>query len=57
MQKSDEARGNAEGIQWEISMDSMENGREQHRKLQVTAKGYNSLADTLAPGNVKGKNC
>jgi outer membrane lipoprotein-sorting protein len=55
LQKSDEARGNLEGIEWEITMDSIENGREQHRKLKVTAKGYNSLADTLAPGNVKGQ--
>jgi hypothetical protein len=55
LQRSDEARGNKEGIQWVISMDSMENGREQQRKLRVTAKGYNSLIDTLAPGNVKGQ--
>jgi outer membrane lipoprotein-sorting protein len=55
LQKSDEARGNAEGIQWEISMDSMERGLEQHRTLRVSARGYNSLADTLAPANVKGQ--
>ena len=42
LQKADEARGNLEGIQWEIVMDSIENGREQNRKLEVTAKGYNS---------------
>jgi outer membrane lipoprotein-sorting protein len=55
LQKSDEARGNADGIQWDISMKSIENGREQHRELRVIAKGYNSLVDTLAPGNVKGQ--
>ena len=55
LQKADEARGNLEGIQWEISMDSIENGREQNRKLKVIAKGYNSLVTTLAPGNVKGQ--
>jgi outer membrane lipoprotein-sorting protein len=55
LQKADEARGNAEGIQWEISMDSIEGGREQHRTLRVSARGYNSLADTLAPANVKGQ--
>jgi outer membrane lipoprotein-sorting protein len=55
LQKADEARGNAEGIQWEISMDSMERGLEQHRTLRVSARGYNSLADTLAPANVKGQ--
>jgi outer membrane lipoprotein-sorting protein len=55
LQKSDEARGNADGIQWDISMNSVENGREQHRELRVMAKGYNSLVETLAPGNVKGQ--
>ncbi len=33
LQKADEARGNAEGIQWEISIDSIEGGREQHRDV------------------------
>lgn len=55
LQKADEARGNADGIQWEITMDAMENGREQHRELQVVARGYNSLVETLAPANVKGQ--
>jgi hypothetical protein len=55
LQKSDEARGNYEGIQWDIAMDSIENGRDQHRELRVVAKGYNSLINTLAPGNVKGQ--
>jgi outer membrane lipoprotein-sorting protein len=55
LQKADEARGNLEGIQWEISMDSIENGREQHRKVRVIARGYNSHVDTLAPANVKGQ--
>jgi outer membrane lipoprotein-sorting protein len=55
LQKADEARGNAEGIQWEISIDSIEGGREQHRTMRVYARSYNSLADTLAPANVKGQ--
>jgi len=55
LQKADEARGNAEGIQWDIAIHSVESGREQHRKLRVSARGYNSLADTLAPANVKGQ--
>ena len=55
LQKADEARGNAEGIQWEIVIDSIEGGREQHRTFRVNARGYNSLADTLAPANVKGQ--
>ncbi len=55
LRKADEARGNAEGIQWEISIDSIERGRDQHRTMRVNARGYNSLADTLAPANLKGQ--
>jgi outer membrane lipoprotein-sorting protein len=55
LQKADEARGNLEGIKWDISMDSIEGGREQHRTLRVYSRGYNSLADTLEPANVKGQ--
>ncbi len=55
LHKADEARGNVEGIQWYIYMDSIENGRNQYRKLQVIARGYNSFTDTLAPANVKGQ--
>jgi outer membrane lipoprotein-sorting protein len=54
LQKTDEARTNPEGIEWEVTMDSTENGYEQHRKLRAVAKGYNCLVETLAPGNVKG---
>lgn len=55
LQKADEARGNAEGIQWHIYMDSIEKNRKQYRKLQVTARGYNSLVDTIEPANIKGQ--
>jgi outer membrane lipoprotein-sorting protein len=55
LQKADEARGNAQGIQWEIKIDAIEAGREQHRTMKVTARGYNSLAETLSPANVKGQ--
>ena len=55
LQKADEARGNAEGIQWEISMDSIEGGREENRKMRVIARGYDCLVDTLTPANLKGQ--
>jgi outer membrane lipoprotein-sorting protein len=55
LETADKARGNYEGIQWEVSMHSIERGREQDRKFQVIAKGYNSLIDTLEPGNLKGQ--
>lgn len=53
--KADEARGNAAGVEWEIAIDSIEGGRQQQRTIRVTARGFNSLADFLAPPNVKGQ--
>ncbi len=55
LKKSDEARGNADGIEWEIAMHSIESGREQERTIKVSARNFNSLADFLAPANVKGQ--
>jgi hypothetical protein len=55
LKKSDEARGNADGIEWEIAMNSIESGREQQRTIRVSARSFNSLAEFLAPANVKGQ--
>ena len=55
LKKSDEARGNADGIEWEIAMTSVESGREQERTIRVSARNFNSLADFLAPANVRGQ--
>jgi hypothetical protein len=55
LQKSDQARGNVEGITWEIDIVSREDDREQRRRLRVTAKNYNSLAEFLAPAKVAGQ--
>jgi len=53
--KADEARGNADGVEWEIAIESLEGGRQQQRTIRVTARGFNSLAEFLAPPNVKGQ--
>ena len=53
--KADEARGNAEGMEWEIDIASVEGGRQQERVLKVTARTFNSLAEFLAPANVRGQ--
>ena len=55
VRKADEARGNAEGVEWRIDIQSVEKGREQQRTLRVQARGFNSLAEFLAPPNVKGQ--
>lgn len=55
LRKSDEARGNADGMEWEIAMNSVESGREQQRTIRVSARSFNSLAEFLTPANVKGQ--
>lgn len=55
LRKADEARGNMEGVEWEIVIKSIEGGREQNRTLRVSARSFNSLAEFLAPANVKGQ--
>ncbi|MBN2123999.1 MAG: outer membrane lipoprotein-sorting protein [Deltaproteobacteria bacterium] len=55
LRKADQARGNVEGIEWRIEIDSVEQGRKQHRILCVKARGYNSLAEFLGPAKVKGQ--
>jgi outer membrane lipoprotein-sorting protein len=55
LKKSDEGRGNTDGIEWEIAMTSIESGREQQRTIKVSARGFKSLAEFLEPANVKGQ--
>jgi outer membrane lipoprotein-sorting protein len=55
LRKADGARGNTEGVEWEIEMTSVEGGKEQNRTLRVSARSFNSLAEFLAPANVKGQ--
>jgi hypothetical protein len=52
---ADRARGNVEGVEWEIEIESVERGRTQKRTLLVKARGYNSLAEFLSPPKVKGR--
>ena len=55
LRRSDEARGNLEGVKWKLDIHSMERGREQERALEVKAKGYNFLAIMTSPAKVKGQ--
>lgn len=55
LSKADRARGNVEGIEWTIDMESVERGRTQDRTITVSARGYNSLAEFIAPPKVKGQ--
>ena len=53
LKRADEARGNLGGVEWTVSIRSMENGREENRELIVEAKGYNFLATLTAPPKVR----
>jgi len=55
LSESDRSRGNIAGIQWKITIDSIQNGRHQKRTLKLKAKDVNSLAVFLSPAKVKGR--
>lgn len=56
LKRADQARGRAEdGIEWEIEIESIESDRRQERTLRVLARNFNSLAEYLAPSNMKGQ--
>ena len=55
LQKADEARGNVEGVEWEIKIESIERGRKQKRTLKIKARDFNSLAEFISPPKVKGR--
>ena len=55
LSSADRARGNVEGVEWEIKIESVERGRKQKRSLRVKAREHNSLAEFLSPAKVKGR--
>jgi outer membrane lipoprotein-sorting protein len=52
---ADEARGKAEGVEWEVAIESIEKGRRQERTLKVSSRNFNSLAEYLTPASMKGQ--
>jgi len=55
LEKADEARGNVEGVEWEIIIESNEKGHKQERTLKIMARDFNSLAEFISPPKVKGQ--
>jgi outer membrane lipoprotein-sorting protein len=55
LSRADRARGNVEGVEWEIEIESVERGRTQKRTIKVKAREYNCLAEFLSPPKVKGR--
>lgn len=55
LRRADESRGNLEGVEWKVSIHSIEGDREQERDMGVKAKGYDFLATVASPPKVKGQ--
>jgi len=53
--RADEARGNLEGIKWELQIISVESGRKQDRELEVKSRGTEFFAILKAPPKVRGQ--
>jgi outer membrane lipoprotein-sorting protein len=52
---ADQARGNIEGLVWDIYIESVESGRRQERTIKAHNRSFNTLAEYLAPPNMKGQ--
>lgn len=55
LKAADKARGNVEGVIWDVEIESIENGRDQKRRMHIKAKSYNVLAEYTWPNRVKGR--
>lgn len=52
--QADKKRGNKEGIELEINIDSMDRGRRQKRTLRVKSREHNALVQYISPAKMKG---
>ncbi|WP_448382540.1 outer membrane lipoprotein-sorting protein [Desulfosoma sp.] len=55
LSRCDRARGNLEGIVWELTIETKEADRQEHRFLEIKAKAFDFLAHTTDPPKVKGQ--
>jgi len=55
LRRSDEARGNLDGVTWKLRIISIESDRKQDRKLDVKARGHEFFAILEAPPKVRGQ--
>ena len=55
LSKADAARGNTQGVQWHVKIESIENGRKNAQTMRIKARNFNVLAETLAPAKAKGR--
>ena len=54
LHRADQARGNLEGVTWEVAVESIENTQTQSVTFEVKARGFDLFGDVLAPSKSKG---
>ena len=54
LQSADEARGNIEGVTWEVYIRSIRQDKETAMTLDVKARGFDVITETVAPLKYKG---
>jgi hypothetical protein len=55
LKECDEARGNLSGITWIVSVEALERGHKNSRRILVKSSGFNVVAETLKPPRRKGQ--
>jgi len=54
LRQADQARGNLEGVTWEVVLESVAKTRTETMTFDVKARGFDILAETLAPPKSRG---
>jgi outer membrane lipoprotein-sorting protein len=54
LRRADQARGNLEGVTWEVVLESIENARTETMTYEVKARGFDILGENLAPPRSRG---
>jgi outer membrane lipoprotein-sorting protein len=54
LRQADQARGNLEGVSWEVVLESLENTRTETMTWDVKARGFDIRGENLAPPKSKG---
>jgi hypothetical protein len=55
LRQADRARGNVQGVTWEVDLESREGSRVSRLTVLVKARGYDFLGEELAPPKYKGQ--
>jgi len=54
LHQADQARGNLEGVAWDVAVESIENNKTENVTFDIKARGFDIFGDTIAPAKSKG---